>query len=293
MPGTMPAMNSLPIDAVGGHRIDDHHDRRRDQDAQAPAVAITPTPKLFGIALLDHGRQQDRADRHHRGRAGAGHRGEQGAGQHRRQRQAAVPVPTSAVAKRIMRRATPPWVRKLPARMKNGIAMISNFSMPVNSFSATDSIGTWVMSEEEGQHGQAERDRDRHAGEHQREQQREDDRARSWPASRRRSPGRRLAVVRMQVVVAAADRGPSSPGAWQRPPPPGLRHGRGRGAAVRRCGRSSRPPAGSGSTSGRSRAGSPDRRSTSALPGRARSGLRYAGQRARRSCAPEACRRCR
>jgi hypothetical protein len=40
--------------------------------------------------------------------------------------------------------ATPPWVRKLPARMKNGIAMISNFSMPVNSFRATDSIGTWV-----------------------------------------------------------------------------------------------------------------------------------------------------
>ena len=26
--------------------------------------------------------------------------------------------------------------------MKNGIAMIPNFSMPVNSFSATDSIGT-------------------------------------------------------------------------------------------------------------------------------------------------------
>ena len=46
------------------------------------------------------------------------------------------------VAKAIIRRATPPWVRKLPARMKNGIAMISNFSMPVNSFSATDSIGT-------------------------------------------------------------------------------------------------------------------------------------------------------
>ena len=53
--------------------------------------------------------------------------------------------PTQAVAKLIIRRATPPWVRKLPARMKNGIAMISNFSMPVNSFSATLSIGTWVM----------------------------------------------------------------------------------------------------------------------------------------------------
>ena len=29
--------------------------------------------------------------------------------------------------------------------MKNGIAMISNFSMPVNSFRATLSIGTWVI----------------------------------------------------------------------------------------------------------------------------------------------------
>jgi hypothetical protein len=52
--------------------------------------------------------------------------------------------PTMEVAKLIMRRATPPWVRKLPARMKNGIAMISNFSMPVNSFSATESSGTVV-----------------------------------------------------------------------------------------------------------------------------------------------------
>ena len=53
--------------------------------------------------------------------------------------------PTIAEAKLIIRRATPPCVRKLPARMKNGIAMISNFSMPVNSFSATDSIGTVVI----------------------------------------------------------------------------------------------------------------------------------------------------
>ena len=53
--------------------------------------------------------------------------------------------PTIEVAKLIMRRATPPWVRKLPARMKNGIAMISKLSIPVNSFSATDSVGTLVM----------------------------------------------------------------------------------------------------------------------------------------------------
>ena len=49
-------------------------------------------------------------------------------------------------AKRIIRRATPPWVRKLPARMKNGIAMISKLSIPVNSFSATASIGTCVIT---------------------------------------------------------------------------------------------------------------------------------------------------
>ena len=53
--------------------------------------------------------------------------------------------PTIEVAKLIMRRATPPWVRKFPARMKNGIAMISKLSMPVNSFSATDSVGTLVI----------------------------------------------------------------------------------------------------------------------------------------------------
>ena len=45
--------------------------------------------------------------------------------------------PISEVAKSIMRRATPPSVSKLPARMKNGIAMISKRSMLVNSFSPT------------------------------------------------------------------------------------------------------------------------------------------------------------
>ena len=71
----------------------------------------------------------------------------------------AMPVADHRRGEVIIRRATPPCVRKLPARMKNGIAMISNFSMPVNSFSATDSIGTVVMREEVGEHGQAERDR--------------------------------------------------------------------------------------------------------------------------------------
>ena len=54
--------------------------------------------------------------------------------------------PTMVVANLIMRRATPPCVRKVPARMKNGIAMISKFSIPVNSLSATDSVGTSVSA---------------------------------------------------------------------------------------------------------------------------------------------------
>src|SRR5258708_2033066 len=36
--------------------------------------------------------------------------------------------PTIEVAKLIMRRATPPWVRKFPARMKNGMVMIAQFA---------------------------------------------------------------------------------------------------------------------------------------------------------------------
>src|SRR6266571_4233193 len=53
--------------------------------------------------------------------------------------------PTSAVAKRIMRRATPPWVRKVPANMKNGIAMIANWSSPVKSRCDTSSAGRSVL----------------------------------------------------------------------------------------------------------------------------------------------------
>ena len=48
------------------------------------------------------------------------------------------------VAKLIMRLATPPCVRNVPAKMKNGIAMISKLSSPVKSLSATDSVRTSV-----------------------------------------------------------------------------------------------------------------------------------------------------
>jgi hypothetical protein len=34
MPGTTPAMNSAPIEVLVETRVDHHHDRRRDQDAE-------------------------------------------------------------------------------------------------------------------------------------------------------------------------------------------------------------------------------------------------------------------
>ena len=80
--------------------------------------------------------------------------------------------PTMLVAKLIIRVATPPWVRKLPARMKNGMAMISNFSMPVKSL-APPIQGYLGHREQEGQDGEAEGNRDRHAGEHEDGQQAE------------------------------------------------------------------------------------------------------------------------
>src|SRR5690349_368322 len=146
MPGMMPAMNSAPTDVFvatayitmtidGGMRM-----------PSAPDVVITPAPKRAGkpcrtiagrmiepIATTVAGELPDTAAK---------------------SAQAITPArprppyqcPIIAEAKLIMRRATPPCVRKLPARMKNGIAMISNFSMPVKSLSATDSIGTVVIA---------------------------------------------------------------------------------------------------------------------------------------------------
>ena len=141
----MPAMNSAPTDVLvatayititidGGMRM-----------PSAPEVVMTPAPKRGGkpcftiagsriapIATTVAGELPDTAANSAQAMTPASPR---------------PPCQwlTIAAAKLIIRRATPPWVRKLPARMKNGIAMISNLSMPVKSFSATDSIGTLVI----------------------------------------------------------------------------------------------------------------------------------------------------
>ena len=130
--------------------------------------------------------------------------------------------PTIEVAKAIILRATPPWVRKLPARMKNGIAMISKLSMPVKSLSATASIGTLVIT------------------------------------NRKESTVRPSAIeIGMPVSISAI----SSPkmrtlfiGRLRPRPRRHLRHGPDHGAAARPSKRRPRRPAGNGSTSDRSRA---------------------------------------
>src|ERR1700733_14261222 len=53
--------------------------------------------------------------------------------------------PTREVVNAIMRRATPPRVKNVPARMKNGIAIMPKLSRPENSFRPTLSIGTSVI----------------------------------------------------------------------------------------------------------------------------------------------------
>ena len=138
-----------------------------------------------------------------------------------------------------MRRATPPWVRKLPARMKNGIAMISNFSMPVNSFSATASIGTWVMVNRKVS---TVRPSAIEIG---------------MPVSISTISSAKMMTAFMRVLALrlAIARGCrrrrvdlSMPSTWP-----------GHGAAARRCARRTTPPAGSESTSGTSRAEWPGR----------------------------------
>ena len=144
-PGMMPAMNSAPIEELvdtpnktrmidGGTRV-----------PSAPEVAITPAPKRLGkpcstiagmmiepiattVATLEPLIAANKA-------------------------QAATPAspnppgqwPTSETVKLIMRLATPPRVRNVPARMKNGIAMIPKLSRPLNSLRPTLSIGTCVI----------------------------------------------------------------------------------------------------------------------------------------------------
>src|SRR4051812_13490111 len=239
-PGTTPAMNKVPTDVFvateyititmeGGIRM-----------PSAPDVVMTPAPKRFGnpaftiagrmiepMATTVAGLDPDTA-------ANKAH--------------AMTPArprppcqwPTTLVAKLIMRRATPPCVRKLPARMKNGIAMISNFSIPVNSFSATDSTGTWVMVKRKVSTVKPSAIEI------------------GMPVRIRATSKRKIIREFMSSLLAVVD-------------PPGLRHGPGHAWATLLFSGRPRPLAGSGKTSGSSPAEWPGRQSRSVFPDQPRS----------------------
>src|SRR5450631_3847945 len=144
-PGMMPAINNAPIDEF----VDTPYKTRMSDGGtsvpSAPEVAITPAPKRFGkpcstiagkmiepiaatVATLNPLIAANKT-------------------------QAATPAspkppgqcPTSETVKLIMRFATPPRVRNVPASMKNGMAMIPKLSSPLKSLRPTVSIGTCVI----------------------------------------------------------------------------------------------------------------------------------------------------
>src|ERR1700744_1960686 len=82
--------------------------------------------------------------------------------------------PTRDVVNAIIRRATPPRVKNVPARMKNGIAMMPKLSRPENQLRAAALDRHSRHGEQKHQQGEAEKNRDRHAGQHQPKQQPED-----------------------------------------------------------------------------------------------------------------------
>ena len=71
--------------------------------------------------------------------------------------------PMQALAKRIIRLATPPVVMKVPPRMKNGIASSVNCSEVSKSLSDSEASESWAKKQDRQQRRQAERDGDRHA----------------------------------------------------------------------------------------------------------------------------------
>ncbi len=66
----------------GGDRIEDHGDRRRQQDAERAAGGDHAAGEAAGIAAPPHFRNAGRADRRTGRRRGTGHRRKDGAGQH-------------------------------------------------------------------------------------------------------------------------------------------------------------------------------------------------------------------
>ena len=78
---------------LGDEAIDDHRDRRRDENAERAARRYEAVDEVARIIALDHFRDRDRADGGGAGNGRARDRGKQRATQDRRDREAARPMP--------------------------------------------------------------------------------------------------------------------------------------------------------------------------------------------------------
>ncbi len=160
---------------VGGDRIHHHDDRRRDQDAERTRGRDDARAEARRKALLDHRRQDDRADRDDGRRRTAGHRGEQRAGHDAGEPEPAGPVPDH-------RRGEvdhPPRDAAVGEEVAGEDEERDRHDLEL--LDAGEELQRHRFDRHRGhreqvrEHGEAERDRDRHPGEHQAEEQREND----------------------------------------------------------------------------------------------------------------------
>src|SRR5487761_2012704 len=123
MPGTIPAMNKAPTEVLVATEYMTITIEGGIKMPSAPDVVMMPAPNFFGKpALTIAGNRIEPI-----ATTVAGEEPEIAANKaHASTPERPRPPyrwPTIDEANLIMRFATPPWVRKLPARMKNGIAM--------------------------------------------------------------------------------------------------------------------------------------------------------------------------
>ena len=183
---------------IGRDAVQHQDDRGRQQDAERAGCGDDAGAEALRIAVFDHGRQDDRADRDHGRDTGAGNGGEQCRGRDTSQAQATRPMadqgrgegdhaPSDAAARQERARQD-----KERDRHDREIIEAGEQLQP-DAFDRHRGHG-----EHERQDRQTQRDRDRHAGQHQGGQDAEDQgrahapvpsssfcpaRSSTWPAS--------------------------------------------------------------------------------------------------------------
>ena len=156
---------------VGGDAVQHQNDRGRHQDAERAGGRDHADAEPPGIAVLDHGRHHDRADRHHGGDARSRNRREHRAGRDAGEAKTARKVTDQRGRERdhAARDAAPgqEGAGKDEKRNRHDAEIVETGKQ----FQADAFDRHLRHREQEGQNGEAERNRDRHARQHQGKQQ--------------------------------------------------------------------------------------------------------------------------